>query len=101
MREDLNYYKAKKRVERIKGFYGHLVSFIVINLVLYVVNLVTYPNDFWFDYWFYWQLLIWGVGLVFHGIIVFYSLPFFGKDWEERKVKQFMAEEEYQNNKME
>ena len=33
MREDLNYYKAKKRVERIKGFYGHLVSFIVINLV--------------------------------------------------------------------
>lgn len=100
MREDLDYYMAKERVERIKGFYGHLVSYIVINLALYVINLVTYPNDFWFDYWFYWQLLIWGIGLVFHAIIVFYSFSFFGKEWEEKKVKQFM-QEDYKNNKFE
>ena len=100
MKEDMNYYKAKKRVEKIKGFWGHLISFLVINLALYIINLVTFPNDFWFDYWFYWQLLIWGIGLVFHGLFVFYSLPFFGKEWEEKKVKQLM-EEEYQNNKNE
>ena len=91
MREDINYYKAKKRVEKIKGFYGHLVSYIVINLVLYLVNYITYPNDFWFDHWFYWQLLLWG----------FYSLPIFGKEWEERKVQEFMQEEKQQNNKLE
>lgn len=101
MRDDINYYKAKKRVKTIKGFFGHLISFIVINLVLYVINLVTYPNDFWFDYWFYWQLLIWGVGLVLHGIFVFYSLPFFGKEWEEKKIQEFMQKEDYNNNKME
>ncbi len=101
MREDINYYKAKKRVEKIKGFYGHLVSYIVINLVLYLVNYITYPNDFWFDHWFYWQLLLWGIGLVIHGIVVFYSLPIFGKEWEERKVQEFMQEEKQQNNKLE
>ncbi|WP_130736159.1 2TM domain-containing protein [Flavobacterium sp. J27] len=101
MREDINYYKAKKRVEKIKGFYGHLFSYIVINLVLYLVNYITYPNDFWFDHWFYWQLLLWGIGLVIHGIVVFYSLPIFGKEWEERKVQEFMQDEKQQNNKLE
>ncbi|MBF04299.1 MAG: histidine kinase [Flavobacterium sp.] len=101
MREDIHYYKAKKRVEHIKGFFGHAISFVIINLALYIINIITYPNDFWFDYWFYWQLLIWGVGLAIHGIVVFYSLPVFGKAWEERKIQQFMQEEEEQNNKLE
>ena len=92
MNEDINYYKAKKRVEKIKGFIGHVISFIVINLALYVINLITYPNDWWFDYWFYWHLLIWALGLAFHGIFVFYSLPFLSAKWEEKKIKQFMEE---------
>lgn len=39
------YFKAKKRVEEIKGFYGNLISYIVVNLGLLVINLVTSPKD--------------------------------------------------------
>ncbi|VXC13484.1 Histidine kinase [Flavobacterium sp. 9AF] len=102
MKEDINnYYKAKKKVEKIKKFYGHLSAFFLINIVLYFFDFFTRPNNFWFDYWFYWHLIIWGVGLIIHGIFVYYTFPFFGNDWEERKMEQFIQEEKYKNNKYE
>lgn len=83
------YYKARKRVEEIKGFYGNLISYIVINIGLMILNLVTYPAYLWF----LWPLLWWGIGVVIHGLKVFNYLPFFSKDWEEKKIKDFMEKE--------
>ena len=37
------YYSAKKQVEEIKGFYGNLISYIVVNIGLVIVNLMTSP----------------------------------------------------------
>ncbi|REH01130.1 2TM domain-containing protein [Flavobacterium aquicola] len=91
-----SYSKARKRVEEVKAFYGHLFSFILINIGLFVVNSVTSPNHLWFDYWFYWQLLFWGIGLLFHGLKTFNYSPFFNKDWKERKIKEILEKE---NNK--
>jgi len=88
--EEERYYKARKRVEEIKGFYGNLVSFIVVNIFLMVLNLTTSPNHLWF----FWPLLWWGIGVVFHGLKVFNYMPFFSKDWEEKKIKEFMEKEE-------
>ena len=50
--------------------------------------MVTSPQYLWF----FWPLLGWGIGVVFHGIKVFNYMPFIGKDWEERKIKEFMDE---------
>ncbi|MFV5691856.1 2TM domain-containing protein [Flavobacterium sp. LT1R49] len=83
------YYKAKKRVEEIKGFYGNLVAYIVVNIGLVVINLLTSPGHLWF----YWPMLGWGIGVVFHGMKVFNYMPFIGKDWEEKKIKEFMDKE--------
>jgi hypothetical protein len=88
--EEERYFKARKRVEEIKGFYGNLISYIVVNCFLIALNLTTSPNHLWF----YWPLLWWGFGVVFHGLRVFNYMPFFSKDWEERKVKEFMEKEE-------
>jgi hypothetical protein len=88
------YHKARKRVEEIKGFYGNLISYIVVNCFLIVINLITSPDYLWF----YWPLLWWGFGVVFHGLKVFNYMPFFSKDWEERKIKEFMEKEEKTNN---
>jgi hypothetical protein len=76
------YFIAKKKVEDIKGFYGNLTSFIVVNSVLVVINIVTSPQYLWF----FWPLLGWGIGVVSHGLRVFGFISFFGKDWEERKI---------------
>lgn len=87
--EEERYYKAKKRVEEIKGFYGNLTAYVLVNLFLIILNLVTSPNYLWF----FWPLLGWGIGVVFHGMAAFKVSPFFGKEWEERKMKQFLEEE--------
>lgn len=83
------YQKAKKQVEEIKGFYGHLISFVVVMAVLLFINLRYSPQYLWF----FWPLLGWGIGLLFHGMKVFNYTPFFGKNWEERKLKEFMDQE--------
>ncbi|HEX9151400.1 MAG TPA: 2TM domain-containing protein [Flavobacterium sp.] len=87
--EEERYFKAKKKVEEIKGFYGNLVAYIVVNIGLVAINLLTSPEHLWF----YWPMLGWGIGVVFHGMKVFNYMPFIGKDWEEKKIKEFMDKE--------
>ncbi len=91
------YHRARKQVEEIKGFYGHLTSFVVVMLFLLFINLRYSPQYLWF----FWPLLGWGLGLFFHGMRVFNYMPFLGKDWEERKIKEYMEQEKNQNNKFE
>ncbi len=92
--EEERFQQAKKRVEEIKGFYGNLTAYIVVNLALLFINLKTSPDQLWF----YWPMLGWGIGVIFHGLRVFNYLPFLGKDWEERKMKEYMEEDERRKN---
>jgi hypothetical protein len=93
--EEDKYYLAKKKVEELKGFYGNLLSYIIVNLVLIFINLYTSPNYLWF----FWPLLWWGIGVVFHGFKVFTVLPVLGKDWEEKKIREIMEREKENKNK--
>jgi len=87
MDEQTKYQEAKKRVEEIKGFYTHLVTFVIVNAVLVVINLLTSPEYFWFI----WPIIGWGVGIVIHAFSVFSN--FWGKSWEERKIKEIMEKD--------
>ena len=87
--EEERYFKARKRVEEIKGFYGNLIAYIVVNIGLMVLNLLTSPGYLWF----FWPMLGWGIGVLFHGMKVFNYMPFFGKDWEEKKIQEFMEKD--------
>ncbi len=93
--EEDRYYIAKKKVESIKGFYSNLISYIGVNIVLIFINLYTTPNHLWF----YWPLIWWGLGVVFHGLKVFEVFPVLGKGWEERKIKEIMDKEKENRNK--
>ncbi|MCG2611052.1 2TM domain-containing protein [Flavobacterium sp. SM15] len=92
--ENEKYESARKRVKEIKEFYGHLLSYVVVNLFLVAVNLLTSPEHLWF----FWPMLGWGIGVSVHAMRVFNIMPFLGKDWEERKLKEFMEEEERRKN---
>jgi predicted membrane channel-forming protein YqfA (hemolysin III family) len=87
------YKKAKKKVKEIKGFYSHLASYIMVISVLIFINLRYSPQYLWFI----WTLLGWGFGVLGHAIAVFDLFSKFGKDWEERKIKEFMDEEKSKN----
>jgi len=87
------YQKASDRVKELKGFYEHLANYLLFNTGFLLVNLYFSPNQLWF----FWPLLGWGIGLFFHGVKVFNFFPFINKDWEERKIKQFIEEEKNKN----
>ena len=77
--------RARERVKEEKGFYSHLFIYIIINGFLIALNLITSPNSLWF----YWPLLGWGIGLAAHFLGVFGMERFFGKDWEQRRIKKY------------
>lgn len=83
------YIKAQKKVEDLKGFYGNLSSYIIVNAGLLILNLVTSPSHLWFFY----PLLGWGIGVVIHAMSVFNYMPFLNRDWEEKKIKELMNKE--------
>lgn len=87
-RENNAYYRAKKRVEELKGFYGNLISYCVVIPILIYVNLTFSPKFHWF--WF--SAGGWGFGLIMHGFKVFgYS-----SSWEERKIQEILRKEDEQ-----
>ena len=92
---DDRYSLAYKRVKRIKGFYVHAMVYVLINIF------IVYGNYFGnsikdYDFW-SWQTfstaLFWGIGLLAHGMSVFGRNLFFGQNWEERKIQEFMEKE--------
>ncbi|MDD5689640.1 MAG: 2TM domain-containing protein [Caldisericia bacterium] len=90
--EEEKYQEVKKRVEEIRGFYSHLLAYVLVNILLFIINLLTSPGVFWF----YWPLLGWGIGVLVHAIGVFGLFGFLGKEWEERKIKELMEKEKRQ-----
>ena len=83
------YLKAQKRVEDLKGFYGNLTSYVIVNTGLLILNLITSPQHLWF----YYPLLGWGIGVALHAMKVFNYMPILNRDWEERKIKELMEKD--------
>ena len=84
--ENTAYYRAKKRVEQLKGFYGNLISYCCVLPLLIFINL-TYSPQF---QWFWFSAAGWGFGLLMHAFKVFgYS-----SNWEERKIQQILNKED-------
>lgn len=92
--EELSYMAARKRMEELRSFYENLISFVVINLGLMILNLMTSSNYLWF----LWVTGSWGLGLFFHAVKVFNIFPFFGREWEQRQIENYMQKNNNDNN---
>jgi len=78
---------AMYHVNNVKKFYFHLMRFVLIMIMLFVINYVTSPNYIWA----WWVLLGWGLGVAFHAVKVFYLGNFFGPEWEKRQVEKHLG----------
>lgn len=89
--------QAKKKVKDIKGFYTHLTVYLLVNLFLVVAQMGLFSGSFRIGMpeWSYLTTpFFWGIGLLFHGLHVFKDqVPLF-KNWEQRKIREFMEKEE-------
>ncbi len=95
--EEERYLRAQKRVKKIKGFYWHLFWYLAVNIFLLAMiykNLGT--DESFFEYGHFTTPFFWGIGLFFHWLGVFGKNVVFSKDWEERKIKEFMNKDKFE-----
>ena len=63
--------------------------YVVVNLLLFAINMIASPDGLWFI----WPLMGWGVGVAIHALSVFGFGGGLGADWEERKIREIMENE--------
>ncbi|WP_406683051.1 2TM domain-containing protein [Seonamhaeicola sp. MEBiC1930] len=91
-RKEEAYIRAQKRIKELKGFYWHAFWYVAVNI--FIIIMIGRGSG-----WNIWHFgtfatpLFWGIGLGFHALGVFGKNLFFSKSWEDRKVKEFMEEE--------
>ncbi len=92
--EEELYLQARKKVEKIKGFYVHFAVYIVINIFLLTIIAVNLDKgeSFW-KFGHFATVFFWGIGVVFHALGVFGPDIIFGKDWENRKIEEYINKE--------
>lgn len=97
MEPNLNekYLKAKKRMEEIKGFYWHLFTSVLVLPILAIVNYLTsdYP-------WALFPIGAFILSICIHWFVVFKRGSFFTRNWEEKKIREFMREDEDQQKQL-
>lgn len=86
MENDL-YKKAKERVKEVRGFYFNLISYVIINTIFYL-----FIGRAWL-----WVIAFWGLGLIFHFLNTF----ILSKEWEEKKIKEYVEKEKKLSEKKE
>ena len=86
MSEENLYSRAEKRVDEKIGFYRHLYSFIVVNVILLVINILFSRGEWWF----YWVTFFWGIGLVSHFIKTFIVFDKFDEKHRESMIEKEM-----------
>lgn len=94
--ESQKYVRAKKRMEEIKKFYKHLIIYLAVNLFFIIrrifrdINFGDTVIEALTDVSNYEIFTLWGLFVVIHAIKTFGVSGLFDKNWEERKIKEFM-----------
>jgi len=94
-RLDDNYVSARKHVEELKEFYYGLISYCLVIPFLIFINWKTS----WGFQWFWFPMFGWGMGIGFHAYKVFVNDGVLGRNWEKRKIEQFMRDEDQSKNR--
>ena len=76
--------RAFKQVQKEKGFYRHLITYVCVVTLLFIFNLIFNPEYIWAK----WTAMGWGIGILSHGIGVFSPFKIFGPEWEKKQVEK-------------
>ncbi len=92
--EGSNYIRARKHVEELQGFYYSLISYIFVIPFLIFIWYTFTPNTI---QWFWFPMFGWGLGLTIQAFRVFVNGGVFSRNWERKKIEEFMSKEEESN----
>lgn len=88
--QELFYMKAKKRAKEMKGFYAFLIVNIISIPLIIFINLEFVPGFHFF--WFAVIGMLFALFMMWLGIFGLEQLGL-GKNWEQRKITEFMKED--------
>lgn len=88
------YLRASERVSELKKFYTRCFRGAVAILIVAAIN--YYLNE-WARPWFLWVVFGVGLSLALRAFKVFGYNMLMGRDWEERKIKEYMDEDRFKN----
>ena len=90
------YIRAKKRVKELKGFYWHAFWYAVVNAFIITMAAINSSNyDFW-HFGTFTTAFFWGIGLGFHALSIFGKDLLFSKNWQERKIREYIDKDKKQ-----
>lgn len=83
---ELQYIEAIARVKKIKGFYIHLIVYLVVNMMIVFINIRDLDvGESYFKMENFFTAFFWGIGLTSHAFSTFLPNWIFGRNWEEKK----------------
>ena len=96
--EENKYLRAKKRIDQLKKFYKSVMIYVIVNFFISFFKVRNYMDNgdsflealSNFDTYIVW--IIWGFFLLLQAVKTFKADAFLGKNWEERKIKEYMNE---------
>ncbi len=85
-----SYDRAKEYVKELKEFYSHLIVYCIMVPIFFILN--YYSGSF---PWAIFPTVGWGIGVLVHASQTFRWSPFFGRDWEKRKIEELVRKDEF------
>ena len=76
--------EALEYVRDIKGFYSHLMAYLIAVPVFIIADFFDNTDITWYI----WPIMGWGIGVAAHGISVFEFFSPFNANWEKRQVEK-------------
>lgn len=81
--------KAVELARDTKGFYSHLVLYVLCVIAMAGANFYLQPDNLWFI----WPAVGWGMGVLSHGLAATELLSFYSVDWERRQIEKWLGRE--------
>ncbi len=75
---------AFESVQKLKAFYSHLITYVVVIILLFIINFISNPDYIWAV----WPALGWGIGIISHGLSVFEVFDVFSPEWEKKQIEK-------------
>jgi hypothetical protein len=93
--EDRAYWRARRRVRALRSWYSHALVYACVNGAVWLM----YTLQPWASHdWHGWpgplkMTLGWGLALLIHGVVVWTRTSTRGREWESRKIEQYVRQD--------
>lgn len=97
--EKASYDRARKRIDALKDFYRHILTFITVNVLTYIAGLIGFGLHpaVWYNC-LIGTLLVGSLTVFANAVVVFVPQLIYKKGWEQRKMLELIEKEENRNN---